>query len=80
MTKEPPSLRGVGKFIVVGARDRTTRKVSATKIGNAVRQILHDFVDRNVVPDGIVYADDHHGCLGLASRVPDGYAQPKPVC
>lgn len=59
---------GHGKAIVVGARDRATRKVSAAKIGNADQKTLHDFIHRSVDKDGVVYTDDHRGYCGLPHK------------
>ena len=56
---------GTGKAIVVGARDRGTKRVSATRISNADSKTLHDFIHRNVDADSIVYTDDHRGYTGL---------------
>ena len=59
---------GVGKSIVVGARDRATRKVHARKVQNTDKQTLHDFVSSRVDGNSIVYTDDHRGYMGLPHK------------
>ena len=59
---------GVGKTIIVGAKDRATRKISASKIERTDKQTLHDFVNSRVEPDSIVYTDEHHGYKGIPHK------------
>lgn len=59
---------GVGKAIVIGAKDRTSRKISAVQIERADSKTLHDFVNSRVPEDSIVYTDDHRGYQGIPHR------------
>ena len=68
MAKEQPGRGGVGKAIVVGARDRSTRKVSAAKIERTDKQTLHDFVNSRVSLESTVFTDEHKGYTGLPHK------------
>lgn len=56
---------GVGKAIVVGAKDRASRHVRATVVGNTDRQTLHGFVQQTTEPGATVYTDEASGYRGL---------------
>ena len=58
----------VGKAIVVGAKDRATRKVSAAKVEGTDKHTLHQFIHQTVSHDGVVYTDDHKGYAGLPHK------------
>ncbi len=49
---------GVGKSIVVGAKERESRKVRAQVIENTRRKTLHGFIEDNVEPGSVVNTDD----------------------
>ena len=59
---------GVGKSIVVGAKDRETNKISARKIKDTSKNTLHKFVSEHANPDSVVYTDDHRGYQGLSHK------------
>ncbi len=48
----------VGKTAVVGAKDRTTKKVAATVVNATDAETLQGFVADNADPDATVYTDD----------------------
>ena len=56
---------GVGKAIVVGAKDRTSREVRAEIVGNTRKQTLQRFIQQAAAPDATVYTDDAGGYRGL---------------
>ena len=56
---------GVGKTIVVGAKDRATNRVSARVVDNTDKKTLHQFVGDHAAPDATVYTDDHQSYGGL---------------
>ncbi len=56
---------GVGKAIVIGAKDRATNAVSAAVIENTDAGTLQDFVADNAADDATIYTDDHGGYKGL---------------
>lgn len=56
---------GVGKAIVVGAKDRATNQVRAVKVERTDRETLQGFVCKNTSNDAIVYTDDHKSYTGL---------------
>ena len=56
---------GVGKSIVVGAKDCATNKISASKIKKTDSQTLHSFVASHADKEATVYTDDHRGYKGL---------------
>ena len=56
---------GVGKAIVVGAKDRMTNRVSAAVVGNRDAKTLQGFVGERAAKGATVYTDDHGGYQGL---------------
>ena len=56
---------GVGKAIVVGAKDRKTNSVSATVVGNTDAKTLQGFVGEHAAKGATVYTDDHGGYHGM---------------
>ena len=56
---------GVGKTIVVGAKDRETNRVSATVVSNTDAKTLQGFVSDHAVEGATVYTDDHGGYQGM---------------
>lgn len=60
---------GVGKTIVVGARERETKQIKARVIPNTTRETLHDFVEANVAMDNSdIFTDDNKSYLGLPNH------------
>ena len=56
---------GVGKAIVVGAKDRETNSVSAAVVGNTDAKTLQGFVGEHAAKGATVYTDDHGGYHGM---------------
>ena len=56
---------GVGKAIVVGAKDRATNRVSAAVVGNTDAKTLQGFVGDHAAEGATVYTDDHGGYHGM---------------
>ena len=56
---------GVGKTIVVGAKDRDTNRVSATVVKGTDAKTLQGFVADHAAKGATVYTDDHGGYQGL---------------
>ena len=56
---------GVGKSIVIGAKDRETNNMTASVIGNTDKKTLHGFIEKNVSGDSTVYTDDFTSYGGL---------------
>ena len=56
---------GVGKAIVVGARDRATNAVSAAVVENTDAETLQGFVSDRAADDATIYTDDHGGYKGM---------------
>ena len=56
---------GVGKAIVVGAKDRETNRVSAAVVGNTDAKTLQGFVSERAAKGATVYTDDHGGYQGM---------------
>ena len=56
---------GVGKAIVVGAKDRATNAVSAAVVGNTDAKTLQGFVGEHAAKGATVYTDDHGGYQGM---------------
>ena len=54
-----------GKAIIVGVKDRPTRRVSATVVPNTKKRTLHDFIEQRVDEDGQVYTDEHQSYEGM---------------
>ena len=59
---------GVGKAIVVGAKDRATNRISATKVGSNNKETLHSFVGSRTNGAAVVYTDEHGAYQGLPFR------------
>lgn len=56
----------VGKMVVVGARDRSSNKISAKVVDRTDGETLQGFVNQRAgKPDTIVYTDDHGGYKSL---------------
>ena len=56
---------GVGKTIVVGAKDRETNRVSATVVKGTDAKTLQGFVGDHAAKGATVYTDDHGGYHGM---------------
>ena len=56
---------GVGKAIVVGAKDRETNRVSAVVVDNTDAKTLQGFVGDHAAKGATVYTDDHGGYQGM---------------
>ena len=56
---------GVGKAIVVGAKDRATNAVSAAVVDNTDAKTLQGFVGDHAAEGATVYTDDHGGYAGM---------------
>ena len=56
---------GVGKAIVVGARDRETNRVSAAVVNGTDAKTLQGFVGERAAKGATVYTDDHGGYHGM---------------
>ena len=56
---------GVGKTIVVGAKDRDTNRVSATVVKGTDAKTLQGFVGDHAAKGATVYTDDHGGYQGM---------------
>lgn len=57
---------GVGKTIVVGARNRETKRVSASVVKGTDKQTLHGFIEDRVAEGATVYTDEHSSYKGMA--------------
>lgn len=56
---------GVGKAIVVGAKDRDTNRVSVKPVQEADQKTLHQFIGDRVEPGTQVYTDDAKAYQGM---------------
>ncbi len=56
---------GVGKAIVVGAKDRGTNQVKAAVVSGTTQPELQGFIRAQVKPGSTVYTDEHRGYFGL---------------
>ena len=56
---------GVGKTIVAGARNRDTKRVSASVIKSTDKGTLHAFIENRVAEGATVYTDEHSGYKGM---------------
>ena len=56
---------GVGKAIIVGAKDRETNRVSAAVVGNTDAKTLQGLVGDRAANGATVYTDDHGGYQGM---------------
>lgn len=52
---------GIGKTIVVGAKDRATNRVTAEIVPDTTRATLHGFVGSHAAPGATVYTDEAGG-------------------
>ena len=59
---------GAGKAIVVAAKDRATRQISADVVPNAEAVTLHAFVAGRAKHDAMIYTDDHGSYQKLPYR------------
>ena len=58
--------RGVqGKAIIVGVKDRPTRRISAKVVPNTKKRTLHSFIEKRVDENGQVYTDEHQSYEGM---------------
>ena len=58
----------VGKTIVAGARDQTTKQISAAVVPSTKRADLRDFADDRVGAEAEVYTDDLKSYDGMPNR------------
>ena len=58
---------GIGKSIVVGAKDRNTNKISAGTVEGTKKKILHRFVKDRVADGASVYTDEYGSYPGMES-------------
>ena len=56
---------GVGKAIVIGAKDRETNRVSAAVVGNTDAKTLQGFVGERAAKGARVFTDDHGSYEGM---------------
>ena len=56
---------GVGKAIVIGAKDRETNRVSATVVNGTDAKTLQGFVADHAAPSATVYTDDASAYKGM---------------
>ena len=56
---------GVGKAIVMGARDRTSKCVAAEVVPSTNRETLQGFVADHAAPGAQIYTDEHAGYKGM---------------
>jgi transposase-like protein len=56
---------GVGKAVVVGAKDRATNRVSASVVDGTDAETLQGFVGEHAAEGAMVYTDDHGGYRGM---------------
>ena len=59
---------GVGKQAVVGAKDRVTNKIKATKVNKTNKETLQGFVEDVTDENATVYTDDHRAYQGLPRK------------
>ena len=62
----------VGKFPVLGVRERETGRVAARVSLKTTKRELQGFIGRHVAGRSLVYTDDHGGYEGLVSRYDHG--------
>ena len=55
----------VGKMVVVGVKDRTTKRVRAAVVADTEADTLQGFVATSAAPDAMVYTDGETGYVGL---------------
>ena len=63
--KEQAGRGTVGKTVVVGAKDRETKKVIARVIPNTEKPTLHGFIRDRALPGATVYTDEHRSYAGM---------------
>ena len=54
-----------GKAIIVGAKERETKKIRAKVVPNTKKKTLHGFIADNVEPGSTVYTDEHQSYEGM---------------
>lgn len=57
-----------GKTVVVGAKDRATKRVAAEPIARTDKETLHGLVEDYAAPDAMIYTDEHAGYHGLPNH------------
>lgn len=57
-----------GKAIVVGAKDRPTKRISAKVVPNTKKPTLHNFIEKHVEEDAQVYTDEHQAYEGIPQK------------
>ena len=57
-----------GKAIIVGAKDRPTKRVSAKVVPNTTKPVLHDFIEKRVDESAQVYTDEHQSYQGIPRK------------
>ena len=57
-----------GKAIIVGAKDRPTKRVSAKVVPNTRKPVLHDFIEKRVDESAQVYTDEHQSYQGIPRK------------
>lgn len=57
-----------GKAIVVGAKDRPTKRISAKVVPNTKKHTLHDFIEERVDEAAQVYTDEHQSYVGMPRK------------
>lgn len=66
--KKKPHIKGrgpVGKTIVVGVKERGTKKIRAAVVPNTKKTTLIPFIQGNVVPGATVYTDDFASYINI---------------
>ncbi len=67
-TKLPPGKPGRFKAIVIGMRDRKTKRIKAKVLPNTRKQTIQSFVLRGAKEGARIYTDEHKSYSGLARR------------
>ena len=57
-----------GKAIIVGAKDRPTKRISAKVVPNTKKRTLHDFIEKRVDEAAQVYTDEHQSYEGMPRK------------
>ena len=63
--KEARQKPDLGKAIVVGVKDRPSKRVSAAKVEDTEKPTLQDFVTERTTEDAVVYTDESRSYIGL---------------
>ena len=58
----------VGKAIIVGVKERKTKRVSAKVVPNTTKLVLHDFIEKRVDESAQVYTDEHQSYQGIPRK------------